>query len=435
MNPEIYASRRQQLLNQLSDNSIAIIGTAPEVERNGGTHYPYRFDSSFYYLTGFNEPEAVLVLRKGDNAQSILFCRDKDPDKEIWDGYRLGPDAAPEYLAVDQAFSLELLDETLVELMADTDTIYYPIGSHPEWDQQIIEWRNEVQQQVRRGIRAPQQLADLSQLVHQMRRIKDIHEIELMRRAAEISAQAHMRAMRTVRPAQYEYQLEAELHHEFCRHGARFPAYGSIVASGSNACVLHYVDNNKQIADGELILVDAGCELDGYASDITRTFPANGRFNPAQKDVYQLVLDAQLAAIDAAQPGNHWNQPHEAALKVLVQGMVDLKLCQGEVDGIIESGAYRQFYMHRTGHWLGLDVHDVGSYKTDDQAWQPLQAGMALTIEPGCYIRPADNVPPALWNIGVRIEDGLLITADGHQILSEQAVKSVQQIEEHIQQA
>lgn len=419
--------RRSRLLEKMQ-HGIIIIPTAPEVARNGDTHYGYRHDSNFYYLSGFTEPEAVLVLVNGKKPQSILFCREKNPEREIWDGFRAGPDAAKEQFGFDAAYPIAQLDEKLTELMSNQSVLFYPLGQDAAWDQRILKLRGAVQAKVRSGVHAPDEIRDVRALLNEMRLFKDDDELTIMRRAAAISTQAHRRAMQFVRSGCFEYQVEAELLHEFCRHGARNPAYASIVAGGANACVLHYVGNNAQLANGDLLLIDAGCELEGYASDITRTFPVNGRFSAIQKDVYEIVLAAQAAAIAAAQPGNTWVAPHDAALRVLAQGFIDLKLCAGSVDAVLESESYKRFYMHRTGHWLGMDVHDVGEYKTGED-WRALQPGMVLTVEPGCYIRPADDVPQALWNIGIRIEDDVLITAQGNEVLTEAAPKTVAEIE------
>ncbi len=424
---QIYAQRRAALLKQMQ-HGIAIIPTAPEVLRNNDTSYPYRFDSSFYYLTGFTEPEAVLVLIAGTTTQSILFCREKNLEREIWDGHRFGPAAAQQKFGFDAAYPIAQLDEKLIELMANQPTLFYPLGRNATWDERIISLRNTVQTKARGGVHAPDKICDVHALIHEMRLFKNAHELDVMRDAAAISTGAHRRAMRFASPGQFEYEIEAELLHEFCRHGARYPAYTSIVAAGANACVLHYVENNAQLKDGDLLLIDAGCERDGYAADITRTFPVNGRFSAAQKDVYQIVLAAQTAAIAAAQPNHTWDAPHNAALRVLAQGFIDLKLCQGSVDSVLESESYKKFYMHRTGHWLGMDVHDVGDYKLAD-SWRKLEPGMVLTVEPGCYIRPADDVPAALWNIGIRIEDDVAITASGNEVLTEAAPKTVADIE------
>ncbi|MDO8989879.1 MAG: aminopeptidase P N-terminal domain-containing protein [Sideroxyarcus sp.] len=423
-----YAERRKRLQTGMQ-HGIAVIPTAPEVARNADTHYDYRHGSHFYYLTGFTEPEAVVVLVAGDKMQSILFCREKNAEREVWDGFRYGPDGAAEKFGFDAAYPIAQLDEKLAELMGNQPALFYPLGTDPAWDARLLGVREAVKAKARSGIHAPGELRDVRALLDEMRLIKDPHEQDIMRRAAKISCGAHRRAMRFARPGQFEYEVEAEYLHEFCRHGARQPAYTSIVAGGANACTLHYVGNNSRLNDGDLLLIDAGCELEGYASDITRTFPVNGKFSPAQKDVYEIVLAAQAAAISVAQPGKPWNAPHEAALRVLAQGFVDLKLCTGTVESVLETESYKQFYMHRTGHWLGMDVHDVGEYKSGEQ-WRPLQPGMMLTVEPGCYIRPADGVPKELWNIGIRIEDDVLITAQGNEVLTLDAPKSVAEIEE-----
>lgn len=424
----IYVERRKHLQCRMQ-NGIAIIPTAPEVARNADTHYDYRHDSHFYYLTGFAEPESVLLLIADDEPQSILFCREKNTEREVWDGFRYGPDAAAERFGFDAAYPIEQLDEKLVEFMGNRSALFYPVGGDGVWDARIIKARETVKAKARTGIRAPNTIRDVRELLSEMRLFKDELELRTMRGAAKISCEAHRRAMRFTRPGRYEYEVEAELLHEFCRHGARHPAYTSIVAGGANACTLHYVGNDARLNDGDLLLIDAGCELDGYASDITRTFPVNGRFSGAQKEVYEIVLAAQTAAIAAARPINSWNAPHEAALRVLAQGFIDMKLCNGSVEAVLESESYKQFYMHRTGHWLGMDVHDVGEYKVDGN-WRPLQPGMVLTVEPGCYIRPSDSVPRDLWNIGIRIEDDVLITSNGNEVLTQAVPRTVREIEE-----
>ncbi|MDH2915673.1 MAG: aminopeptidase P N-terminal domain-containing protein [Gallionella sp.] len=423
-----YTERRKHLQDKMQ-RGIALIPTAPEVARNADAHYDYRHDSHFYYLTGFAEPGAVLVVLAGEEPQSILFCREKDAEREVWDGFRYGPDAATVHFGFDAAYPIEQLDEKLVELMGNQAALFYPIGMDAVWDARILKLREAVKAKARTGIRAPNEVRDVREPLNEMRLFKDAHELDIMRNAAKISTGAHRRAMRFTRPGQYEYEVEAELLHEFCRYGARHPAYTSIVAGGANACTLHYVGNKARLSDGDLLLIDAGCELESYASDITRTFPVNGRFGAAQKDVYEIVLAAQAAAIAVAKPVNSWNAPHEAALRVLAQGFIDLKLCKGSVEAVLESESYKQFYMHRTGHWLGMDVHDVGEYKIDSN-WRPLQSGMVLTVEPGCYIRPSDNVPRELWNIGIRIEDDVLITSNGNEVLTQAAPKTVSEIEE-----
>jgi Xaa-Pro aminopeptidase len=412
----IHADRRARLAATLGDG-IAIVATAPEVPRNRDSHYPYRHDSYFYWLTGFAEPEAVTVLVGGAEPQSILFCRDKDETREIWDGFRYGPAAAQEEFAFDAAHSITELDARLPELMGNRTRLAYAVGEDPVWDARVIGWLNAVRAKTRQGIIAPGEILDVRYALDEMRLIKDAYELALMRRAAEISSGAHRAAMRATKPGCHEYEIEAELLSAFRRGGAEAPAYNSIVASGANACVLHYVFNNRPLRDGDLLLIDAAAEFGSYAADITRTFPVNGRFSAAQKDAYELVLAAQTAALATIRPGTPWIAPHDAAVRVLTQGMVDLKLLKGSVDGLIESNAYNRFYMHRTGHWLGLDVHDAGEYKIKGE-WRPLQPGMTLTVEPGLYIRPAEDVPFALWNVGIRIEDDVAVTESGCEVLS-----------------
>ncbi len=426
---QFFKHNRLRLLQQLSPG-IAIIPTAPELVRNRDSLYPFRFDSYFYYLTGFTEPESVLVLIAGEQAKSILFCREKNLEKEIWDGFRYGPEAALRAFDVDETYSINSLDEKLPELMANQANLYFSWGASDYWDKKVATMMNALRTQSRLGLHAPAQTQDIYQLLDEMRLIKSADELQVMRRSANIAAMAHQRAMRVTRPGLFEYEVEAEFLHEFRRQGAQSPAYGSIVAGGANACTLHYHANDCQLNSGDLLLIDAGCELDGYASDITRTFPVNGKFSAAQKAVYELVLAAQYAAIDKVRVGQHWNAPHEAALLVLAQGFKDFGWCQGSLESIIESGQYRQFYMHRTGHWLGLDVHDAGEYKTSDGAWRDLQLGMVTTVEPGCYIRPADHVAEEFWQIGVRIEDDVVVQQNEPEVLSAAAPKTVQQIEE-----
>jgi Xaa-Pro aminopeptidase len=425
--PSLYAGRRSRLATQMS-RGIAVLRTAPERARNRDSGYPFRFDSYFYYLTGFAEPEAVLVLVAGKNPRSILFCREKSMEREIWDGFRYGPEKAREAFGFDEAHPIDKLDELLPDLLTDQPAVFCDVGADAEWDGRVIGWINKVRAKVRSGVTAPTGIRDVREFLDDMRLIKDAHEIDTMKRAAGISAQAHSRAMRATRPGRHEYEIEAELLHEFRRQGAQSPAYTSIVAGGANACVLHYVQNDAVLRDGDLLLIDAGCELDGYASDITRSFPVGGRFSGAQRDVYELVLAAQAAAIAQVKPGNQWEDPHDAAVKVLVQGMIDMGLCKGTVDSVIESGDFRRFYMHRTGHWLGMDVHDAGDYKRDGE-WLKLKPGMMLTVEPGCYVRPGEGVPEKFWNIGVRIEDDALVTPSGCEIITAAAPKKIADIE------
>ncbi len=425
--PTPNAARRERLQKKMQ-RGIAIISTAPERLRNRDSYYPYRHDSYFHYLTGFTEPDAVLVLIAGEQPLSILFCRDKDEEREIWDGFRHGPENAQREFGFDAAYSIAALDDKLTELLAGQPLLHYSMGQDNAWDQRILAALNRVRANVRNGVQAPAAIEDVRVVLDEMRLIKDADELATMRRAGEISAAAHRRAMLAAAPGKFEYEIEAELLHEFRRGGAQSPAYTAIVAGGVNSCILHYVENNRVLRDGDLLLIDAGCELDSYAADITRTFPVNGKFTSAQRDVYELVLAAQAAAIAKVAPGNLWNAPHEAALRVLSQGMIDLKLLSGSVDGVIESEAYKRFYMHRTGHWLGMDVHDAGEYKVDGQ-WRALQAGMVLTVEPGCYIRAAADVPKPLHNIGIRIEDDVVVTESGCDILTQSAPKTVADIE------
>jgi Xaa-Pro aminopeptidase len=428
INIKEFSVRRSQLIAQMGE-SIAIIPTANEAIRNRDSHYPYRFDSYFYYLTGFTEPESLVVLIAGAESKSILFCRDKDMEREIWDGFRFGPDAAKTEFGFDETYSISQLDEVLPKLLANQTKLFYSLGAEASWDARVTTWLNKVKDLARTGVSAPESIVDIRQLIDTQRLIKSPYEQATMLLSANIAAGAHNRAMQFVRPNHKENEVEAEFLHEFYRHGAQAPAYTSIVAGGANACTLHYNANNCVLNDGDLLLIDAGCELDGYASDITRTFPVNGKFSAPQRDLYDLVLNAQLAAIDAAKPNNHWNAPHEAALKVLIQGFIDFKLCKGSFDEVLENQSFRQFYMHRTGHWLGLDVHDAGEYKDKAGNWSLLEAGNTLTVEPGCYVRPADNVPKHFWNIGIRIEDDVLITKTGNEVLTKNAVKSIADIE------
>lgn len=426
--PRHYIDRRKSLMRAMGAG-VAVIPTAPEAARNRDSHYPYRSDSYFYYLTGFTEPEAVLLLVAGEQPKSILFCRDKDMEREIWDGFRHGPEGAQARFGFDEAYSITRLDELAPRFLANQPRLFHAFGAEAAWDNRLAGWLNQLRAQSRSGVSAPSEMVDPRAWLDEMRLIKSEQELDVMRRAAKISVEAHKQAMQVTRPGMMEYEIEAALLHQFYRHGSRAPAYSSIVAGGANACVLHYVENNQRLHDGELLLIDAGCELECYASDITRTFPVNGRFSAAQRDIYELVLAAQQAAIDNVRPGCHWNEPHEAALDVLIRGFIDFGLCKGSPESVLESGDYRRFYMHRTGHWLGLDVHDAGEYKQADGNWRTLQPGMTLTVEPGCYIRPADDVPKAFWNIGVRIEDDALVTAQGCELLTADAPKTVAEIE------
>jgi len=425
-----FRQRRLSLLErmQVAGGGLAVMPTAPERIRNRDTTFPYRADSYFHYLTGFPEPEAVLLLVAGNQPQSMLFCRDKDIDKEIWDGFRYGPEGSREAFGFDAAYSIKEFDAKLAELLADQPSLWFSLGHDSAWDARITAALNAVRAQTRSGKRAPALLHDVRAALDEMRLVKDSHEIALMQQAARIAGAAHRRAMQFAAPGKFEYEVEAEFLHEFRRQGSQYPAYTPIVAGGTNACVLHYIDNNRELRAGDLLLIDAGCEVDGYASDITRTFPVSGRFSGPQADVYDLVLDAQTAAIAAIQPGANFLDPHTAAVRILAQGMIDMKLLEGSIDAVIETETYKRFYMHRTSHWLGLDVHDAGEYRNGD-AWRALQPGMALTVEPGCYIRPGDDVPEAFWNIGVRIEDDVLVTATDCDILTIDTPKKIADIE------
>jgi len=425
--------RRLALIERmkLGGGGVALVPTAPEQARNRDTHFPYRADSYFQYLTGFTEPEAVLVIvvgRANAAPQSILFCREKNLEREIWDGFRHGPDGARELFGFDAAHAIGELEGKLPELLADQPALWFSIGQDAGWDQKIAAALNKVRAESRTGKHAPAAIRDVRAELDAMRLVKDASELATMRRVADISTAAHIRAMRFVAPGRFEYEVEAELLHEFRRRGCEYPAYTSIVAGGANACVLHYVGNDQALKDGDLLLIDAGGELGGYASDITRCFPVNGLFSGPQADVYGVVLAAQAAAIAAVRPGATFADPHEAALKILAQGMLDLKLLSGSLDGVIESESYKRFFMHRTSHWLGKDVHDAGEYK-EGEHWAPLVPGMVLTIEPGCYIRPGDDVPETFWNIGVRIEDDAVVTAGGCEIITIAAPKNIADIE------
>ncbi len=436
MNAKEFAKRRRHLMQMMGNETIAIIPTAPVHLRNRDVEYAYRPDSDFYYLTGFPEPEAVAVLipgrtqmGTGKKAEYILFCRERDPLMETWNGRRAGQEGACAIYGADDAFPIADIDEILPGLLENSERVFYTMGCHPDFDQSVMNWVNQIRQKSRSGSQAPREFIALDHLVHEMRLYKSPAEIRTLRRAAQISAAAHRRAMQTCRPGLMEYQIEAELRYEFMRSGSPAPAYNPIVGGGSNGCILHYTENNAVLNEGDLLLVDAGAEFDSYAGDITRTFPINGRFTPAQQAVYEVVLEAQAAAIAKIRPGNHWNEPHEAAVRVLTQGMLKLGLLKGKLSALIKEGAYKRFYMHRTGHWLGMDVHDVGSYKFGD-TWRVLEPGMVMTVEPGIYI-PAGSkgVAKKWWDIGIRIEDDVLVTKDGCEILSIDAPKTVAEIE------
>lgn len=428
MDDKVYAQRRQELMRHMGDG-VAILPTAPVRNRNGDVAYPFRPDSDFFYLTYFPEPDAVAVLVPGRaHGEYILFCRERNPEKETWEGRRAGLEGARTVYGADDAFPIEDIDEILPGLLENREKVFYSIGRYADFDTKLMSWVNEVRGKSRNGVHAPGEFVDLNHILHEMRLIKRPEEIRRMKRAARISAAAHRRAMQACRPGMMEYEIEAELQYEFKKGGASFPAYPPIVGSGANSCILHYHENNAELRAGDVLLIDAAAEFDGYAADITRTFPINGRFSSEQRTVYEVVLAAQAAAIAEARAGKHWNEPHDAAVKILVQGLLDLGLLKGSVDGAIESGAFKRFYMHRTGHWLGMDVHDVGDYKVAD-AWRELEAGMVLTVEPGLYVAEAADIPRGFWNIGIRIEDDVLVTREANEVLSRDAPKAIDDIE------
>ena len=424
-----FARRRRQLMRMIGRNGIAILPTSLEKLRNGDVHYHYRPDSDFHYLTGFDEPEAVAVLVPGRaQAEYVLFVRDRDPARETWDGKRAGPDGAVADYGADDAFPIGDIDDILPGLIESRERVYYTMGVHPEFDQRVIGWVNGLRGQAKLGMHTPQEFVALDHLLHDMRLYKSRAELGAMRRSAQIAVAAHRRAMRATRPGRHEYEVMAELLHEFHRHRAEI-SYHPIVGGGANACTLHYHANDAELRDGDLLLIDAGCEYEFYASDITRTFPVNGRFTPEQRAVYEVVLEAQDAAIAKSGAGHHWNEPHDAAVRSITQGLVKLGLLKGRVPQLVKEGAYRRFFMHRTGHWLGMDVHDVGDYKVGDE-WRVLEPGMCLTIEPGIYI-PAGSkgVPRRWWNIGVRIEDDVAVTERGCELLTDGLPRTADEVE------
>ncbi len=426
-----YARRRKVLMAEMEPNSIAILPAAPMYIRNRDVEHIYRQDSDFQYLSGFPEPEAVIALVPGrEHGEYVLFCRERDPARELWDGLRAGQDGAIAEYGADDAFPIGDIDEILPGLIEGRSRVYYAIGSNQEFDHRLMEWINTIRSKARQGAQPPNEFVALDHLLHDLRLYKSANEVKVMKHAAEISARAHIRAMQASRAGLYEYHLEAELDYEFRKGGAKMPAYGSIVAAGKNACILHYRENDAALKDGDLVLIDAGCEIDCYASDITRTFPVNGRFSPEQKAIYELVLAANEEAFKHIAPGKHWNEAHEATVQVITAGLVELGLLEGDIEELIATEAYKPFYMHRAGHWLGMDVHDVGDYKVGGE-WRVLEPGMAMTVEPGIYIA-ADNQDVAKkWRgIGVRIEDDVVVTRTGCEILTGGVPKSVAEIEQ-----
>jgi Xaa-Pro aminopeptidase len=425
-----FARRRRAIMEDMGEGSIAILPAAPVRARNRDVEYPYRQDSDFYYLTGYEEPDAVAVLvpnRK--RGEFVLFCRERDPEMELWNGVRSGLEGACADYGADDAFPIGDIDDILPGLLENQSRVYYAMGYYSDFDQRMIGWVNRVRTRSKAGVSSPAEFIALDNVLHEMRLVKSRAEVRAMTQAMEISSDAHVRAMAVCRPGMTEFEIEAELNYAFTRGGSRRVAYPSIVAGGANACVLHYTENRDTLKDGDLLLIDAGAEYDYYAADITRTFPVNGRFSKAQRALYELVLEAQQAAIEQVRPGNHWNAPHEAAVQVLAEGMVALGLIKGRASTVIKKGRYRKFYVHRTGHWLGMDVHDVGDYKIGGE-WRVLEPGMVMTVEPGLYVAAGDKqVARKWWNIGIRIEDDVLVTRDGNRVLTGAVPKSIDEIE------
>jgi Xaa-Pro aminopeptidase len=414
----------------MAPGSVAVLPAASEQIRNRDSEYPFRQDSDFYYLTGFTEPDALLVLAPGRRGERcVAFCRPRDPAAEVWTGYRVGPEGLQERYGCDRAWPIEELDQRMPSLLAGASRIYYSLGRHGGLDGQMLEWLRAVRSGARTGAGAPSEIVDLDPLLHAQRNVKSAAELRLMRRAGQLTAEAHCRAMRACRPGLFEYELEAELLHAFMRGGARSPAYSSIVGAGANACIMHYVENRSRLEDGDLVLIDAGAELEHYAADVTRTFPANGRFSEPQRLLYEVVLRAQRAAIAKVAPGRDWNAPHAAAVEEITRGLIDLGLLKGRFRTLVEKEAYRPFFLHSTGHWLGLDVHDVGEYRSGGR-WRRLEAGMVLTVEPGIYVAPDNRQVAAKWRgIGIRIEDDVAVTDTGNEVLTDAAPKTVDAIE------
>jgi len=429
MNKETYARRRAELVNQIGPNDIVIVATSPVKSRNSDVDYQFRPDSDFYYLSGFAESDAVIVISPGRaQGEYIVFCREKDKVREMWDGRRVGLEGVIESYGADDAFPIEDINDILPGLMEEKEKLFTTVGRYPDFDSQLLGWMNKIKQDKRRGKHAPYEFVDLNHILHEQRLIKRQDEIALMRKAGKMSAAGHTRAMKVCRPGMYEYQVQAEMECEFRKAGSRYNAYPSIVAGGKNACILHYTENESLLKTGDLLLIDAGAEYGCYAADISRTFPVSGRFSPEQRTLYDIVLAAQESAFEYCSAGNGWNRPHEAAVKVIAQGLLDEGLLRGSLEQVLETQSYTQFYMHRTGHWLGLDVHDVGDYQVDE-VWRELEPGMAFTVEPGIYVHPADDVDERWHHIGIRIEDNILVRRDGYENLTEAAPKKPDDIE------
>lgn len=429
MNAETYARRRSELTEQIGDNDIVIVATSPVKSRNSDVEYQFRPDSDFHYLSGFAEPEAVLVISPSrTQGQYVVFCREKDRHREMWDGRRTGLEGVIEQYGADDAFPIEDLNDILPGMMEEKEKVFTTVGRYPEFDAQLLGWMNKIKEDKRSGKHAPYEFVDLNHILHEQRLFKRQDEIALMRKAGKMSAAGHNRAMQVCRPGMYEYQVQAEMECEFRKAGSSYNAYPSIVAGGENACILHYTENQDMLKNGDLLLIDAGAEYGCYASDISRTFPVNGRFSPEQRALYDIVLAAQGAAFEVCSAGHGWNESHDEAVKVISQGLLDEGLLRGSLEQVLETQSYTQFYMHRTGHWLGMDVHDVGDYQVDE-VWRELEPGMVFTVEPGIYVNPADDVDERFHHIGIRIEDNVLVRRDGYEVLTEAAVKKPDDIE------
>ena len=422
--------RRKRLSDQLLDDSIAIIASSSIKSRNSDSNYPFRQDSNFYYLSGFKEPEAIIVIRpSADNKKFVIFCRERNPLREQWDGFRSGQEGAVQNFGADEAYSISLIDQIMPDLLEGARNIYYSMSSPNGLNISLEKWLDQIRANTRQGSEAPENLLSLDSILDELRLVKTEEELFFMKKAGEITCSAHIRAMKSVSPGMYEYQLEAEYLHTFITGGARFPAYNSIVGGGNNACILHYNENNSELIDGDLVLVDAGCEYEHYASDVTRTFPVGKKFSDEQKKIYEIVLEAHKQASAEIKPGNPWNKAHDTAIKVITEGLINLGILKGNPDDLIESGEYSKFYMHRIGHWLGMDVHDVGNYKKNGK-WRDLEAGMVLTVEPGIYILDTlEDVEEKWLGIGIRIEDDLLVTNLGNEVISASAPREIQDIE------
>lgn len=424
-----YKNRRAKVMQEMGPGSIAIVAANKEIARNGDSDYPFRQDSNFYYLTGFNEPHAVLVLIPGrKEGEFLLFNRERNPEMEVWTGTRAGQQGACEIYGADQAFPIGKFEQELPDLMEGCHKVFYFVGFDLNFDEKIIAAQNKVRNKVRSGVNAPVEFIQLEKILREMRLSKSSVELDLMRKAAEITAQGHSRAMRNCKPGKMEYELEAEIQYAYLSNGSRAPAYNHIIGAGQNSCVLHYNDNNAEIKSGDVVLVDSGAEYQYYAADVTRTFPANGRFSAEQKAIYEVVLKAQQAVIDLVRPGLIWNKLQEMSDQMIAKGLLELGLVSGTLESVLEKQSHREFYMHRIGHWLGMDVHDVGTYRINDQ-WRPLEPGMVFTVEPGIYIPASNHVDSKWWNIGVRIEDNILVTQDGYENLTAAIPKTVADIE------